>query len=177
MAASRTGPSCSAARTRSTRATTRYRGPRTPRSSTSRSTTSANEAYAKIRLYRATSPSGPFTQVGLFSSPAFGGLYRDSGLSNGTTYWYKLQGVDLAGHPSTFSPVFSGKARRRPLAPIGHVTIDKDRPFTASTAVQLQLGTDRGAKSVKIANEPTFAGSVWKPMSATKPWTIAPDAN
>lgn len=138
----------------------------------------ANAAYDRIRLWRATSPNGPFTQVANFDSSAHGGRFRDKGLVNGTTYWYQLQGVDFAGNPSTMSPLFSGTPRKRPFAPVGHVLIAGDRPYVDTTTVTLNLGVDSaGAKSMMIAGDGTFAGASWEPFAPTKAWTLMPDAN
>lgn len=138
----------------------------------------ANQAYDLIRLWRATAPGGPFTRIVDFDSTAHGGLYLDKGLVNGQKYWYRIQGIDFAGHPSTMSPVFSGTAKKQPFAPIGHVLIAGDRPYVDTTTVKLSLGGDtRPITSMMIADNSRFAGAVWEPFSATRTWTLAPDAN
>jgi hypothetical protein len=65
-----------------------------------------------FNLYRALSEAGPYARItsrlipGLGSSPE-GARYRylDSGLSNGTTYFYKLEDVDTTGKTTLHGPV------------------------------------------------------------------------
>jgi len=49
-------------------------------------------------VYRSTTPGGPYTQVNAtrLTSPA----YSDSGLTNGTTYYYVVKAIDTAGNVS-----------------------------------------------------------------------------
>src|SRR5262249_44138563 len=65
-----------------------------------------------FHVYRSLSADGPFTRVtsavipGLGSS-ATGGTYsyQDSGLTNGVTYFYKLEDIDLSGVTTPHGPV------------------------------------------------------------------------
>jgi hypothetical protein len=75
-------------------------------------TTASELSNLGFHLYRSTSADGPFTRItssvipGLGSSPAGGSYsYRDSGLTNGATYYYKLEDVDLSGVTTPHGPV------------------------------------------------------------------------
>ena len=67
-----------------------------------------------FHLYRAASESGPYERVtasvipGLGSSPS-GARYRyvDSGLVNGTAYFYKLEDIETTGKTELHGPVFA----------------------------------------------------------------------
>jgi glucosylceramidase len=48
------------------------------------------------RIFRSTSLSGPFVQIGVSTSPA----YSDQNAANGTTYHYQIRGVSSAGQGS-----------------------------------------------------------------------------
>lgn len=138
----------------------------------------ANEAYTKIRLWRSTSASGPFVMVKEFDSAASGGRTSDTGLTNGTRYYYKVEGVNAQGNPSVPSPVFSGVPKAAPMPPVGHVKIEAGRPYVATTAAKLTLGVDDAdVTHMMVSNRATFRGAVWQPMATSLAWTLAPRAD
>lgn len=138
----------------------------------------ANSAYASIRLLRSTNPGGPFAQVADFDSTANGGIYRDTGLTNDVTYYYKVQAVDLNGSTSAASPVFSGTPRKEPAPPIGQVKINEGRPFSPSVNVKLALSADDDdVVEMRVGNSPDLAGSAWEPFADSKAWAVSPDVN
>lgn len=61
------------------------------------STISTGELPYQYRIYRATSAGGPYTQVGVSPTPR----YVDSGLSNSTSYYYKVDCQDEALNTSS----------------------------------------------------------------------------
>jgi Mg-chelatase subunit ChlD len=135
----------------------------------------ANPSYDRIRLLRSTSPSGPFSLVKTCDSTAKGGRMRDKGLTNGTTYFYTVVAVDLAGNRSTASPVFSGTPRKDPMPPIGSVQIDSGRTYAETPSVQLGLHVDDAdVTEMMVSNDGSFAGAAWQPFAAALPWTLAP---
>lgn len=164
-----------------------------------------NPAYTNIRLLRSLNAAGPFTEVAVFDARANRGLYRDDGLTNGTTYYYRLQGVDLNGNFSAPSHVFRGRPKADPFAPIGSVVINLHRHFVVGPRVQLSLFVDpelagggggsthdhthtgdhtHGAPAqveegteMLISNDPAFADATWQPYKPTLQWDLAPDAN
>lgn len=141
-----------------------------------------NPAYAKIRVLRSTSPSGPFAPVAEFGAHDQGGLFRDGGLTNDTTYYYQIVAVDLQGHTSAPSHVFSGTPRTDGVPPIGHVFIARRGAFVDTPLVTLRLAVDpdaatpqAGATEMLISNRPTFAGAQWVPLAEQTQWQLAPD--
>ena len=65
-----------------------------------------------FRLYRARSAAGPYERItsavipGLGSSPVGASYsYRDSGLANGTEYFYKLEDIEATGKTEMHGPV------------------------------------------------------------------------
>ena len=54
------------------------------------------------RLYRSTSPSGPFTRIG--PPLIVGNTYVDHDIQPGTTYYYRVSSVDILGNESPQSP-------------------------------------------------------------------------
>ena len=73
------------------------------------------------KVFRATTSGGPYTKVSaaLFASSA----YTDTGLTNGTTYYYVVTAVDMTGNESTNSGEVSATplAFTPPAAPTGIV--------------------------------------------------------
>jgi Mg-chelatase subunit ChlD len=134
----------------------------------------ANPTYHVIRLWRSTSAAGPFRRIKDFDSTKRGGRYRDVKLVNGRTYFYKIQGIDFAGNPSTMSPVFSGTPKAHPFAPIGEVEINRGRTYTDSASVRLGLRTDSPVKQMQVSNNGVFKGAAWEPLAPGKAWTLEP---
>jgi hypothetical protein len=75
-------------------------------------TTASELQNLGFHLYRSLSANGPFTRI---TSPVIPGLgssavgtsysYRDSGLTNGVTYFYKLEDIDTSGVSTLHGPV------------------------------------------------------------------------
>ncbi len=83
----------------------------------------ANGEYdvAGYNIYRAMSETGPYTR--LTSQPVAATTYQETGLANGTTYWYRITAVDTSGNESAQSAAKSGMPRDAspPAAPTGLV--------------------------------------------------------
>jgi Mg-chelatase subunit ChlD len=138
----------------------------------------ANPSYKRIRLLRATSPTGPFKLAMTFDSTAKGGRVRDTGLTNDTTYYYKVVAVDFAGNRSDESPVFSGTPRKDPMPPIGSVVIDRGATYAETSAVTLGLEVDDAdVDQMMVSNNGSFDGATWQPFAKTLPWTLVPGAH
>jgi Fibronectin type III domain len=62
-------------------------------------------AILTYKVYRSTSPSGPWTVVASFGGTTT--TYKDTSTTRGTTYWYEVSAANSAGEgpPSTAGPV------------------------------------------------------------------------
>lgn len=137
----------------------------------------ASPSYDRIRLLRATSPSGPFKLARSFDSTAKGGKVRDTGLTDDTAYYYQVVGVDFAGNRSVPSPVFSGTPRKEPMPPIGSVRIDEGRTYAETAAVKLGLQVDDGdVTEMMVSNDGDFDAATWQPFADSLAWNLAPGA-
>jgi fibronectin type 3 domain-containing protein len=72
-------------------------------------------------VYRATSAAGPY--AALNSNPLGASAYADNGVTNGTTYYYRVTAVDTSGNESADSATVSGTPEggdtTPPAAPTG----------------------------------------------------------
>src|SRR5712691_5811315 len=66
-----------------------------------------NVGVTGYQIWRATSSSGPFSQIATSTTTS----YTNTGLTSGTTYWYYVQAYDAAGNVSTASNTASATAK------------------------------------------------------------------
>lgn len=115
-----------------------------------------DQAYL-IRIERSPSPKGPFTKVG--EAPAAKGSYVDrSGLSDATTYYYRLIAVDRNGAASDPSAVVESMTAPPPDPP-QNVTAQA----TGSREVTISWTAPRspGVASYRVERAPASAPSNW----------------
>lgn len=145
--------------------------------------------YAGLLLLRSTSPDGGFQNVAQLQPT---GLYTDTTVTNGQTYYYRLSAVAADGSTSWPTDAAGVTPKADPLPPDGFVLINNGEATTSDTAVMLTLGgSDDGAPhtpddaaplndgppaEMRIANEPTFANAVWEPFATSKAWTLNMEA-
>jgi O-glycosyl hydrolase/aryl-phospho-beta-D-glucosidase BglC (GH1 family)/fibronectin type 3 domain-containing protein len=77
----------------------------------------ASTGAVSYNIKRSTSSGGPYTTVASVTAPAT--TYTDSGLTNGTTYYYVVTSVDLAGESTASMPVSVTPSIIAPAAPTG----------------------------------------------------------
>ncbi len=132
-------------------------------------------SYAKMRLYRSLTASGPFTTAVEFDAKSNAGLFRDEGLQNGVTYYYKIAGLDVNGNAGTPSHVFSGTPSEEPFPPIGNVEIQNGRPYVKSTNVSLNFRVEEDVVEMQLANSLALLdGAAWETFVPTRTWTLSP---
>lgn len=136
-----------------------------------------NAAYASMEILRATSDQGPFTTIATLSGPTLTGLYEDTGLVNGTLYYYMVRPRDLNGNAGAPSRIFWGTPKADPLPPIGSVIINDGAPLADTNAATLSLVASHDVGDMLIGDDPGFTGAVWQPFADTLPWTLAPDTS
>ncbi len=91
---------------------------------------SLNETGFKVE--RATAAAGPFTQIATTTSASF----SDSGLSEATTYYYRVCATNAAGDSAYSNTASATTSLTIPAAPTGLVA-------TAASASQINLSLDR----------------------------------
>ena len=109
----------------------------------------ADPDLAGYRLSRATIAGGPYTPVG--AGLLTGTSVVDSGLSNGTTYYYVLRAVDASGNESANSNEASAipADNLAPAAPAGAAATD--RPGDQGGAVDVTWTVSTSADVVGYA--------------------------
>ncbi|MDR1220670.1 MAG: fibronectin type III domain-containing protein [Treponema sp.] len=97
------------------------------------------------KVYRSGSPSGTYTQVGSPSSAS----YTDTGLSSGTTYYYKVSAVNSAGESAqssyTSATTSSSSSATVPSAPTG-----VSASAQSSSSISVSWTAAPGATSYKV---------------------------
>ncbi len=141
-----------------------------------------NPDYTTLRLYRATSPNGPWTLR--VNELPLGGAYTDSA-SNGTTYSYRLLALNDAGHGSALPLSTPATPSTDPYPPEARVLIDDGAPVTADLPVILSFEPyeDSGEPGepdrfgditqMKVSHDPYLTGASWQPFQQNLPWTLA----
>ncbi|HNC96896.1 MAG TPA: fibronectin type III domain-containing protein, partial [Myxococcota bacterium] len=97
--------------------------------------------------------------------------YSDTGLTDGTTYAWRVCAVDNAGNISTGVST-TGRPAPEYTVPVGTVLIDGGNTYAGKTSVSLSLdATDAsGLSQMCISNTTTC--KAWITYSATKSWTL-----
>jgi alpha-tubulin suppressor-like RCC1 family protein len=104
-------------------------------------------------------------------------FYNDTGLTPGTTYYYRLCAKDNAGNISA-GVTASKKALFEFTPPAnGSVIINNGFGFTNTSKVDLQLYADdiggSGVSQMCISNTPICAKWAWTPYATTKSWSLS----
>jgi hypothetical protein len=98
--------------------------------------------------------------------------YLQTGLTNGTTYGYRVCAIDNAGNMSTGATA-SAKPVPETIPPTGSITINGGAAATGSSSVSLALAATAdwpGAIQMCISNTTTC--TAWTALAATKIWTL-----
>jgi len=98
-------------------------------------------------IYRSTSIVGPYEQIGTSTST----LYKDDGLSDGTTYYYKIAGYNGEGIGSQSSYIV---ATTLPVAPTGVTAI-----ASSSNSITISWSAVKGATGYRIYRSITPSGT------------------
>lgn len=135
----------------------------------------SSPAYLGIRIWRSSSPKGPFTVL-IEQAPGTPTLYTDSAVTVGTTYYYRVQGLGASGVESAWSHVFSGTPKADPYAPMGRIRIAGGAPYTETTNVSLSLeADDSDVLLMRISDQADLSGVAAQPYSTAVPWVLAPN--
>ncbi len=134
---------------------------------------------AGYEIYRSTSSGGTYTQINTSDVTAMN--YTDTGLTAGTTYYYKITAGDTNGNESAYSSVVSAM----PSAPVtggGGVSytppsnpaasLSTGATVTSSRNVTLNLSAVN-ATLMMVSESPTFAGVSFEAYAPAKSFTLS----
>ena len=133
-------------------------------------------------IYRSTSLGGTYTRVGSEPTVSSGSTtsYSNTGLADGTAYYYKITALNTSGESAAADAVTAttqsggggGGSSADTTPPTGaSVVINNNAATTTSTQVNLTLAAG-GADYMMIANSTDFAGGVWETYATSKSWQL-----
>ena len=114
------------------------------------------------------------------------GIYTHTGLTNGTTYYYRLVARDASHHYSNYTDRIDATPKADPCPPLGTVVINEGARVTFSPEVVLTIeASDDGLDSdgtggpntapppqMRLSNDPTFPGASWESYATTRVWQL-----
>lgn len=113
-------------------------------------TWAASAGATSYHVKRATTSGGPYTQI---SAPT-GTNFTDTGLSNGTAYFYVVSALNSAGESAN-----SSQANATPIAPLSPPAVPAGLQATAgNTQVSLSWTASTGATSYHVKRATTSGG-------------------
>ena len=131
---------------------------------------SVERGYKDVDIYRATVVGGPYTKVTTVDTTVSGGVYLDTGLTNGITYYYYIQPRDVSGRVGVTSAIFTGTPRANVDPPDGEMLINEGKAYTTSTTVTLRFDVTSGVTQMKLATSLTNLNSAaWGAFATTVP--------
>ncbi|MBX7207671.1 MAG: VWA domain-containing protein [Verrucomicrobiaceae bacterium] len=139
-----------------------------PKSGENVITISMEHRYLGFDVLRSTNPAGPFTLVAT-AGAASGGVYRDTGLTNGVTYYYRLVPFTAGDHRGVSTRLLKGSPRADCIPPSGSVVINEHAPVTTSTTVALRFTHSTDAVEMRYGNKRDLSAVAWGPVLASVP--------
>lgn len=154
------------------------------------------QEYARVDLYRGSTPDGPFSYLDGGFGDFVSGVYTDTAVTNGTTYCYVVVARGFNFHESQTGATCT-TPKSDPWSPHGLVEVeDQNGDGTVPTAdvtlllwaadsvdpeheqvgETLALPPDDSASGVvemMISNRADMEGGTWEPYAPTKAWTLA----
>ncbi|MFT3842147.1 MAG: S8 family serine peptidase [Myxococcaceae bacterium] len=116
-----------------------------------------------------TAPASCTAGTSLYSGTAT--TFTQTGLTNGTTYGYRLCATDGAGNTSV-----GVTATARPVPeqapPVGSVTIDSGDSYTRATAATLTLSATDASGVAQMCVSNSASCTAWETYATSKSWTL-----
>lgn len=131
---------------------------------------------ASYKVVQATSATAPANCSGAAVWTGTDTTATRTGLTNGSTYSWRVCAVDNAGNLST-GAVVSARPAPEYDAPTGTVSLNAGATWTKATAVTASLAaTDASGVTHACLSNTTAACTAWFPMTASKTWSLTGSA-
>lgn len=140
-------------------------------------TDNTEDDFDHYLVYRATASGGPYTQIASRTVSS----YTNTGLTNGTTYWFKVSAVDTSGNESAQSGAVSSTPVGSPVPPspglpTPDVIFNSGNPYTttkvnneaAGTVFQFTVTGGDGNGPVYRTTIPTKSGNRYRFDAGTR---------
>jgi len=133
-------------------------------------TAPADADKAGYNVYRSTD-NATYTKIN--GALVTATTYADSGLTNGTLYYYKVTSVDTSANESAMTAAVSVMPSDGVAPSGGAVSINAGTSYTNSTAVTLTITVPGTSTEMQVSSSSAFTGATWEPAAASKSFTLA----
>jgi hypothetical protein len=141
--------------------------------------TSFSDASAGIASYKVMQATGSTAPANCTTgTPVYDGTATTTtltGLTNGTTYAFRVCAVDNAGNVSTGATA-SAMAAAETTPPTGTISLNSAADWTSSTTVTATLSATDDSTVTEACLSNTTTCSTWFAMTASKSWTLTTTA-
>jgi hypothetical protein len=135
--------------------------------------TSGVASYKVMQATGTTAPSNCTTGTPVYEGTAL--TTTITGLTNGTTYAFRVCAVDTAGNTST-GATLSAVPAAETNPPTGSLSLNSDADWTNTTAVTATLSATDDTSVTEACLSNTSACSTWFAMTGSKSWTLTSTA-
>ena len=132
----------------------------------------ANSGIAGYRVVSGATMSPASCAVGTLLTSGADPGFTHTGLTNGSTYFYRVCAIDVSGRVST-GVALSAVPAPELAPPTGTVTINGGATMVAGLNVTLTLEASDASGVAKMCISNTAACTAWKPYATTSAWTLA----
>lgn len=128
--------------------------------------------YDVVHLARSNDLTVGFTVVASNIDADTLSNYTDTGLTNGLTYFYRMQAEASSGEVSGWSEIVEVTPREDYEQPEGWVLINGGDRFTSSRDVTILSYVDPDVTHMRLAQESSFEGVAWQPYEREVSFTL-----